>query len=131
MTEVILLMLLLVFQIDIQAQKWAFCAAWGLGNGPLLCAIVVLGNSLLFHDFDNASSVLIHLFPSLVMYEMGWNRDEVQKAFPSIFTHLGSAAAWQDIYYNAALSYGAWLLLYSGWLLTIGMTSPGRGYVPW
>ena len=31
------------------------------GNGPLLCAIAVLGNSLLFHDFDNASSVLIHL----------------------------------------------------------------------
>ena len=61
-SEVILLMALLVFKdIDASVQKWAFCAAWGLGNGPLLCAIAVLGNSLLFHDFDNTSSVLIHL----------------------------------------------------------------------
>ena len=36
-------------------------SAFFAGNGPLLCAIAVLGNSLLFHDFDNTSSVLIHL----------------------------------------------------------------------
>ena len=29
-------------------------------------------------------------FPSLVMYEMGWNREDVREAFPSIFTWLGA-----------------------------------------
>lgn len=37
----------------------------------------------------------------------------------------------EDIYYNAAVSYMAWWLPYAGWLLTIGMTAPKRGYVPW
>jgi len=127
---VILLMALLFKDIDVSVQKWAFCAAWGLGNGPLLCAIAVLGNSLLFHDFDNTSSVLIHLFPSLVMYEMGWNREDVREAFPSIFTYhfFNDIRLWQDIYYNSAVSYLFWMFLYAGWLLTIGMTSPHRGY---
>lgn len=127
---VILLMALLFKDIDLHVQKWAFCAAWGLGNGPLLCAIAVLGNSLLFHDFDNTSSVLIHLFPSLVMYEMGWNREYVFEAFPKIFTYhfFNGIRLWEDIYYNAAVSYMAWWLPYAGWLLTIGMTAPKRGY---
>lgn len=127
---VILLMALLFKDFDLHVQKWAFCAAWGLGNGPLLCAIAVLGNSLLFHDFDNTSSVLIHLFPSLVMYEMGWNREDVFEAFPNIFTYhfFNGIRLWEDIYYNAAVSYMAWWLPYAGWLLTIGMTAPKRGY---
>ena len=54
-------MFLLFLHIHLDVQKWAFCAAWGLGNGPLLCATGLLGNSLLFHDFENTSSVLIHL----------------------------------------------------------------------
>lgn len=37
----------------------------------------------------------------------------------------------QDIYYNSAVSYLFWMFLYAGWLLTIGMTSPHRGYDPW
>ncbi|CAL1143544.1 unnamed protein product [Cladocopium goreaui] len=110
---VILLMALLFKDIDLHVQKWAFCAAWGLGNGPLLCAIAVLGNSLLFHDFDNTSSVLIHLFPSLVMYEMGWNREYVFEAFPKIFTQHG-VFAWgvacqglQGITFSMAFACGA------------------------
>lgn len=127
---VVLLIILLFYEVDLDVQKWAFCAAWGLGNGPLLCAIAVLGNSLLFHDFDNASSVLIHLFPSLVMYEMGWNREAVQEAFPSIFTYhfFNDIHLWHDIYNNAAMSYFAWLLPYAGWLLTCGMSAPSCGY---
>ena len=39
------------------------------------------------HEVDNQvqTSCLLR-FPSLVMYEMGWNREDVREAFPSIFT---------------------------------------------
>lgn len=43
------------------------------------------------HEVDNQvqTSCLLR-FPSLVMYEMGWNREDVREAFPSIFTWLGA-----------------------------------------
>lgn len=70
-------------------------------------------------------------------------------AVPGLLSHLPPINRWdkslqmsayvtscrhhlrQDIYYNSAVSYLFWMFLYAGWLLTIGMTSPHRGYDPW
>ncbi len=48
-----------------------------------------------------------------------------------IWKNLSRIHLRQDIYYNSAVSYLFWMFLYAGWLLTIGMTSPHRGYDPW
>jgi len=34
-------------------------------QGPLLTAIVVWGNSLVFHDIDKLTSVFIHIYPPI------------------------------------------------------------------
>ncbi|CAJ1372959.1 unnamed protein product [Effrenium voratum] len=127
---VLFLLALLVGDQPLLLQKWSFCAAWGLGNGPLLCATAVLGNSLLFHDFENASSVVIHLLPALVTYSMGWNRDALLEAFPQIFTYQiwDEIRPWEDIFANAAEAYLFWWFLYAAWLLSIGVNSPRCGY---
>ncbi|KAL7721329.1 Glycerophosphocholine acyltransferase 1 [Entamoeba marina] len=39
-----------------------------LSMGPLLTAIPVWNNSLVFHDFDKLTSVSIHFLPSMVIY---------------------------------------------------------------
>merc|ERR1711874_950621 len=57
------------------ARKLYFSAAWGIGCGPLLWAVGLLNNALVFHDADNTASVLIHLFPSLVLFCLLWKRD--------------------------------------------------------
>jgi len=42
-------------------------------NGPLMWAIVAWRNSLVFHDFDKVSSILIHFAPALLTYTERWN----------------------------------------------------------
>mmetsp|Transcript_49711 Transcript_49711/g.116082 ORF Transcript_49711/g.116082 Transcript_49711/m.116082 type:complete len:366 (+) Transcript_49711:79-1176(+) len=127
---VIVLLALLTTDVSAATQKWCFCVAWGLGNGPLLGAAALLGNALLFHDFDNTSSVLIHLFPALVMFEMGWNREIVHANFPEIFKYefFPEIDMWGDIYCKSAFVYGVWWVLYTTWLLTLGCHCPRWGY---
>ena len=47
---------------------WFFKMCFILANGPLLWAIVVWRNSLVFHDFDKVTSVYIHILPSMLTY---------------------------------------------------------------
>ncbi|KAL7718255.1 Glycerophosphocholine acyltransferase 1 [Entamoeba marina] len=46
--------------------------AFVLANGPLLTAIPVWNNSLVFHDFDKVISCSIHFLPSMVVYCIRW-----------------------------------------------------------
>ncbi|CAE8613742.1 unnamed protein product [Polarella glacialis] len=129
----VLLMCVLTFDhgLNDDVRKWFFSAAWGLSNGPLLLATGCLGNALVFHDFDNTASVIIHLFPSLVMFVMGWHYGRVQAAWPSLFKvgdYFSLIDPWRDIYCNAATVYSVWLLLYTGWMTACGLTAPKTGY---
>ena len=76
-----------------------FCTETHEVDNPGLLFLVVQASDFWFLVF-NADSVIrssYHVspvvarmlrFPSLVMYEMGWNREDVREAFPSIFTWL-------------------------------------------
>jgi len=111
-------------------RKALFSSAWGIACGPLLLATGVLGNALLFHDADNVASVLIHLFPSLLLFVVRWHHDEVHKAWPRVF-HLNffeEINPWSDIYLKAAAGYSVWLVTYCVWLLAFGMALPNKGY---
>lgn len=119
--SVSLLAVLAFLEVDMRGQRWAFSACWGIGNGPLLCAAAVLGNKLLFHDFDNSSSVLIHFCPALVMYDMGWHRKALHVAFPSVFKYtFFNDLRCGEIYLCASVAYLFWFVPYTAWLLTIG-----------
>ncbi|CAK4073476.1 unnamed protein product [Aphanomyces euteiches] len=41
-------------------------------NGPLVWAVVLWRNSLVFHDVDRMSGVFIHLMPCLLYYSIQW-----------------------------------------------------------
>eukprot|EP00439_Symbiodinium_sp_Y106_P029151 s7080_g3.t1 len=127
---VFLLLALMVCSIPPGIQRWCMCASWGLGTGTLLCATTALGNALLFHDLDNVCAVLIHLFPSLVMYELGWKRGDVHAAWPRIFLQCNFFESLDpmEIISNACLVYGVWFLLYVSWLLAFGLRCPKHGY---
>lgn len=49
-----------------------FQIVFSMSNGPLLIALVMWKNSLVFHDLDKTTSVFIHLFPALVTFCMRW-----------------------------------------------------------
>ena len=48
---------------DLRAQ-----AVFVLSMGPLVWAIVIWRNSLVFHSFDKVTSVFIHLLPALLLH---------------------------------------------------------------
>ena len=68
-------------------------------NGPLLFAIIVWGNSLVFHDFDRITSVYIHFLPAQLSYTMGHKENQ------------SASLNFQD-YIWAALLYMTWQVLY-------------------
>lgn len=117
-------------QIPMWAHVRLFSAAWAVGNGPLLMATGALNNALLFHDFDNTASVMIHLMPSLVMFCLGWHHQAVYTAWPNIFMpfDFNRLDPWNDIYANGAVMYAAWWIPYTMWLLSIGINMPNKGY---
>ncbi|KAI8997206.1 hypothetical protein BDB01DRAFT_712804 [Pilobolus umbonatus] len=49
-----------------------FIACYCMTNGPVAWAIITWRNSLVFHSLDKVTSVVIHIFPPLVMYCIRW-----------------------------------------------------------
>ena len=59
--QVLLVLSIYVFKDNAEFFQIVFSMA----NGPLLIALVMWKNSLVFHDLDKTTSMFIHLFPSL------------------------------------------------------------------
>jgi len=109
-------------------REYMFAAAWGIGCGPLLLAGGVLGNALIFHDANNVASVLIHIFPSLVLHTMRFHGDAVHKAWPFFELNYFDNITAAHILLAATASYLVWATLYILWLVSCGMSFPQRGY---
>eukprot|EP00457_Paulinella_chromatophora_P005142 gb/GEZN01005156.1/.p1 GENE.gb/GEZN01005156.1/~~gb/GEZN01005156.1/.p1 ORF type:complete len:527 (-),score=69.58 gb/GEZN01005156.1/:186-1766(-) len=66
---------LLVYYIWVEPSNHVlFQAAFSIANGPLLGAIIMWSNSLVFHDWDKVTSIFIHVWPALVTYGLRWSR---------------------------------------------------------
>ncbi len=57
-------------------------AMFSISNGPLLLAIVMWRNSLVFHSMDKMTSMFIHILPSLVTFCRRWDSRLVKRNFP-------------------------------------------------
>ena len=49
-----------------------FSLVFSLCNGPLLFALIIFGNTLVFHSLDKTTSILIHLSPAICTYVIRW-----------------------------------------------------------
>jgi len=63
---------LIVFLWAVYDQPDIFIIIFALVNGPVLWAIVVFGNSLVFHSVDKTTSLFIHMEPVLVCFVLRW-----------------------------------------------------------
>jgi Protein of unknown function (DUF2838) len=57
--------LLLVYVHVFPSSPVLFQAVFAVANGPLVIAIVMWRNSLVFHDLDKLTSAFIHLMPAI------------------------------------------------------------------
>lgn len=125
---------------------------FSVSNGPLALSVLALSNSLVFHDIERWGSVVIHFGPALTSWAIRWKRAELQAAWPGAFgtsalavdvDAAGSAAcralrgaareacaaaelAELNAYTAPIALYGAWWVVYAGWLLAIGCVLPER-----
>ncbi|KAL3764863.1 hypothetical protein ACHAW5_008479 [Stephanodiscus triporus] len=75
-----IMMVLHVYKYPSNAQLEK--ALFSISNGPLLLAIVMWRNSIVFHSFDKMTSMFIHLLPSLVTFCRRWAHHLSDKTFP-------------------------------------------------
>ncbi|KAJ8316998.1 hypothetical protein KUTeg_004902 [Tegillarca granosa] len=59
--------------------KIYFDIVFALANGPLLWAMVVYRNSLVFHSVDKVTSSYIHILPGLLSFGIRWYPEETSK----------------------------------------------------
>ncbi|ELP93446.1 hypothetical protein EIN_059310 [Entamoeba invadens IP1] len=85
-----------------QDISWIFPTLYVVVGGPLLTAIPMWNNALVFHDFTKLTSITIHLLPGMVVYCIRWKSDipipqELDFVngfvFPLIFFSI-----WQTLY---------------------------------
>lgn len=63
---------LLVFMWAFPTSPEYFQMVFALTHGPLLVAVILFHNSLVFHSVDKITSLLIHLTPPLVTHSIRW-----------------------------------------------------------
>lgn len=88
-------------------------ALFSISNGPLLLAIIMWRNSIVFHSFDKMTSMFIHLLPSLVTFCRRWADHLANKTFPmhdkieeSITTII------KDFWWTPFCYYVLWQIMY-------------------
>ncbi|KAL7713502.1 Glycerophosphocholine acyltransferase 1 [Entamoeba marina] len=68
-----IIMVISVFMFNYVTPLFEICFV--LANGPLLLAIPLWTNSLVFHDLTKLTSISIHFLPAMVTYTIRWFSD--------------------------------------------------------
>lgn len=113
-----------------------FLIFFGQSSGPLIGAALGLNFiKLLFHDIGNMTSIFIHVYPPMLLYNLRWDYTKVQEAWPSIFGPINFNQSQilcfpsRDYFWGTLIGstfgfYFIWLCLYTVWLVSIGMDLP-------
>jgi hypothetical protein len=70
--------------------------------GPLMWAIPIWGNSLVFHDFEKITSIYIHIMPASLMYTIRFYGNMREHTTLTFLDFVGASAlylAWQIAYF--------------------------------
>eukprot|EP00536_Pseudo-nitzschia_multiseries_P018346 jgi/Psemu1/228616/e_gw1.2408.6.1 len=118
--------------VSAEARKNIFLASFGIFCGPIFMAAMVLPFvAFLFHDVNTMANLIIHLMPSMVMYNQRWHAAEINAAYPSIFPHLieitddlNNGTNTGSVSRITLMVYFAWFIPYTLWMLLIGLKLP-------
>mmetsp|Transcript_7385 Transcript_7385/g.21480 ORF Transcript_7385/g.21480 Transcript_7385/m.21480 type:complete len:513 (-) Transcript_7385:2423-3961(-) len=118
--------------ISVEVRKKVFLASFGIFCGPIFLAAMALPFvAFLFHDVNTMANLIIHLMPSMVMYNLRWHADQITASYPTIFPHLKEITANFNNNKNIGsvsritlMVYFAWFIPYTLWMLLIGLKLP-------
>ncbi|XP_070539753.1 uncharacterized protein [Ptychodera flava] len=80
----------------VPSHEGMFCIVFALANGPLLWAIPVYRNSLVFHSLDKMTSVFIHLLPAYLSFGLRWYPQSISQHWykPFVQDHATGSFLW-------------------------------------
>ncbi|KAN0003729.1 hypothetical protein ACTFIZ_009890 [Dictyostelium cf. discoideum] len=104
-------LMLLFFIYGLPDRQWYFITCFCIANGPLLGAVIPYRNSMVFHSLDKATSVIVHIFPSLVTYSLRWNDEFLFSKENQI-----EEPNWKNFYLYPIVAYSIWQLVYFFWV---------------
>uniref|UniRef100_A0A7S4AAJ5 Glycerophosphocholine acyltransferase 1 n=2 Tax=Pseudo-nitzschia australis TaxID=44445 RepID=A0A7S4AAJ5_9STRA len=118
--------------ISVELRKKLFLACFGIFCGPIFMAAMVLPFvAFLFHDVNTMANLIIHLMPSMVMYNYRWHAADISAAYPAIYPHLPEFTADFNndtdtgrISRITIMVYFAWFVPYTLWMLLVGLKLP-------
>lgn len=84
--------------------------AFALAHGPILWAVVVWRNSLVFHSLDKMTTVFIHVMPALVTYTIRWQ--SIQPEF-TLSEEVDNSGSFFNLYFAPVIFHCTWQVLYS------------------
>uniref|UniRef100_A0A7S2Q1C6 Glycerophosphocholine acyltransferase 1 n=1 Tax=Skeletonema marinoi TaxID=267567 RepID=A0A7S2Q1C6_9STRA len=88
-------------------------AMFSIANGPLVLAVAMWRNSLVFHSLDKMTSMFIHILPALVMFSQRWQDHISNKEFP-LLEEMDETIVTTliDFWWNPFVYYAIWQALY-------------------
>jgi len=119
--------------LDTRARIWAFEAFFQASLGFLGWSVLVSKNVMVFHSLTTISAILIHLVPTIVCLFLRWQRTlgvPMEEVWPDVFPtvkEMETHSSVGTLFLRGAIVYGIWWIVYTVWLLTIGLSSPERG----
>jgi hypothetical protein len=133
--------------IPVGVRRNIFLAGFGIFVGPVFLASMVLPFvAFLFHDVNTMANLIIHLMPSMAMYNLRWHGTKLYETYPTFFnlqylnemasqghgadgSPVGQLPFWagigrSSVAWNAGLVYLAWWIPYTVFMLTVGLRLP-------
>lgn len=83
-----------------------------LVEGPLAWSVVLFRNSMVFHNFDQMTSLWLHISAAVVGWSFRWYADEIETSFPGLFKFdtEGPMPWWENFKRTTLIYLFTWLI---------------------
>jgi hypothetical protein len=87
--------------------------AFAYSAGPLMCSIIAMRNSLVFHDFDKTTTLMMHASPAIVAWTMRWFPEASWIASLTKDQLVAmNTSSWYEMFVQPVAVYFVWVFLY-------------------
>lgn len=107
--------LLLVFLNFFPKNDYLFKACYFYANGCLAIAVAAFRNQMVFHKFDNLSSLALHIFPQTCLWNLRWHTMPYEATLPPEkrrFLDIDTTFEWKKFFMVPMAYYSVWIVMY-------------------
>lgn len=107
--------LMIIFLMFYPKNDYLFKSLFLFSNGNIAIAVAAFRNQMVFHKFDNLSSLALHIYPQLVTWNLRWFTMEYELTLPEDqrrFVTLDTTFSWYRFIVIPTSLYFVWIFCY-------------------